>query len=617
MNERVKGGEDGNMEAWLTGRHEEEHLNRTEGEFPVGTEAELFEKLLDDVGSKGYYQNRFNIIFNFALITLFAMPFINYIMVMTVPDHWCFVPGRKDYNLTLEQWKNIFIPREDGTNGEGSGYKKCQMYNLTASEVMDLSKTGLNNTLRRNDVQIIECQYGWEYDTTWYKGTAPSDANWVCDKELYVTNCFAVARIGDVLGTMILGQLGDIIGRKPVFLLSLTVVVIGRSFVSLTTSIFPLFTLLILMANSCSNAVFQSPLAIGMEVSSSTLHSRINGVQYVGWTIGVSALPFIAWICSDWKLLVLITSLPAGFFLLLHRMIPESPRWLAAKNRPEEASKVLMEIARINKRELPNDCMEKLKHIAEVSRKQKCYGLISLFSSKRLAFHTILIMICWIVTPLCYDVILLNVSHLSGNPFLNFFYQSIVELPGYIVGMWITERFGRRWMHVAFLLLNTLTCSCITLVISYYDENWLSITLVMFSKFCTSLNFYIIYLQALEIYPTCLRQTGSSAGLITASLFGVLGPFVVYLGTSVDKRYPYVIMGGICIVGAIAASFLPETLQQQLPETLAEAQVFGRNQRYWSIVTNFRDRRQRRAVSHDLELKENSPDDAGESHTLS
>ncbi|XP_046383064.1 organic cation transporter protein-like isoform X2 [Ischnura elegans] len=461
------------------------------------------------------------------------------------------------------------------------------MYNLTAEDLKESSHEIIINITRRREVPVVGCQYGMDYDRTWYRNTAPSDANWVCDKELYVTNSFAFGRVGDVLGTLIMGQLGDIIGRKPVFLLSLAVVVIGRSVAVFCIEIFPVFALLSLLANSCANAVFQSPLAIGMEVSSSSLHARINGVQYIGWTLGISVLPFIAWMCGDWRLLILLTTLPSGLFLLLHRIVPESPRWLAAKDRPEEARKVLKSIAKVNKRELPADCMEKLRHIAEVSRKQKCYGMISLFSSKRLAIRTMLLMVCWIVTSVSYDVIIINVSTLSGNPYLNFFYQSVVELPGYVLGMWITEKLGRRWMHVAFLSLKAIFCFCVITLMSYYEENWWSIVLVMFAKLCVSLNFYIIYLQSLEVYPTCLRQTGTSAGLIMASIFGVIAPFIVYMGVTIDKRYPFATIAGLGIIGAVTASFLPETLDQQLPETLEEAKAFGKDQKYWSIVTKF------------------------------
>jgi hypothetical protein len=53
------------------------------------------------------------------------------------------------------------------------------------------------------------CQHGWDYDRTWYTRTVVTQENWVCDKELYVTNTFVLSRAGDVIGTFMFGQMGD------------------------------------------------------------------------------------------------------------------------------------------------------------------------------------------------------------------------------------------------------------------------------------------------------------------------------------------------------------------------------------------------------------------------
>jgi hypothetical protein len=39
----------------------------------------------------------------------------------------------------------------------------------------------------------------------------------------------------------------------------------------------------------------------------------------------------------------------------------------------------------------------------------------------------------------------------------------------------------------------------------------------------------------------------------------------------------------VSATGTLAALFLPETLHQRLPETLADAQTFGRDQKFWSL----------------------------------
>lgn len=103
----------------------------------------------------------------------------------------------------------------------------------------------------------------------------------------------------------------------------------------------------------------------------------------------------------------------------------------------------------------------------------------------------------------------------------------------------------------------------------------------------------------MEIYPTCLRQSGISIGAICANSLGIFGPYVIYLGTEFDVRYPYMIMGklklqahqpsslndchlsilgSLCFIGFVCAMMLPETLHHKLPNTLHEAKKFGKEQ---------------------------------------
>lgn len=57
---------------------------------------------------------------------------------------------------------------------------------------------------------LLACQHGYEYDHTYYQQTVVTQEDWVCDKNLYVTNTFVFNRLGEVIGTFFLGQLGDL-----------------------------------------------------------------------------------------------------------------------------------------------------------------------------------------------------------------------------------------------------------------------------------------------------------------------------------------------------------------------------------------------------------------------
>ena len=68
-------------------------------------------------------------------------------------------------------------------------------------------------------------------------------------------------------------------------------------------------------------------------------------------------------------------------------------------------------------------------------------------------------------------------------------------------------------------------------------------------------------------------------------MFGLAGPHITALGSK-DKRIPLGVMGLINLLASITASFLPETLGCDLPETLKSASNFGRDQAFFSYVTN-------------------------------
>jgi sugar phosphate permease len=57
-----------------------------------------------------------------------------------------------------------------------------------------------------------------------------------------------------------------------------------------------------------------------------------------------------------------------------------------------------------------------------------------------------------VVNSMTYYTLMLNVSNMEGNPFMNFFWQSLVELPGYVVGKYLSDRFGRRWTQAVLFL---------------------------------------------------------------------------------------------------------------------------------------------------------------------
>lgn len=79
--------------------------------------------------------------------------------------------------------------------------------------------------------------------------------------------------------------------------------------------------------------------------------------------------------------------------LIFFRWIIESPKWLADRGKIPRAIKELRKIAKVNHTQLPDDLILSLKKLAE--RKEKVYGVMSLFTSWRLAKNTLLLLTGW------------------------------------------------------------------------------------------------------------------------------------------------------------------------------------------------------------------------------
>nr|CAD7406605.1 unnamed protein product [Timema cristinae] len=116
------------------------------------TDDMMFEQIMNKIGSRGKFQKRFNYLFNMFFVMLASMPYYNFVLAMAVPDHWCHVPGRNGTNYTLDQWKEITLPREKDTAGLLS-FSKCKMY--VGKDWADVTSSGLTPTdhgLQKHDV---------------------------------------------------------------------------------------------------------------------------------------------------------------------------------------------------------------------------------------------------------------------------------------------------------------------------------------------------------------------------------------------------------------------------------------------------------------------------------
>lgn len=57
--------------------------------------------------------------------------------------------------------------------------------------------------------------------------------------------------------------------------------------------------------------------------------------------------------------------------------------------------------------------------------------------------------------------------------------------------------------------------------------------------------------------------------------------YLLFQGTAYNAMYPYFVLIFLMFLASVCALFLPETLHQKLPDTLADAHLFGAEQEYF------------------------------------
>jgi OCT family organic cation transporter-like MFS transporter 4/5 len=71
---------------------------------------QAFDRILEMMGNDGKFQFVFNRVFNVGLIMCTSTTYMNIILAMTPPNHNCHVPGRENFNLSVEKWRNLTLP---------------------------------------------------------------------------------------------------------------------------------------------------------------------------------------------------------------------------------------------------------------------------------------------------------------------------------------------------------------------------------------------------------------------------------------------------------------------------------------------------------------------------
>ena len=159
------------------------------------------------------------------------------------------------------------------------------------------------------------------------------------------------ALIGCIIGASFSGRLGDRFGRKNVLLVISILFAISAIGSGFSYSIPAFVAYRILGGIAVGGASVLAPMYIA-EVSPAHLRGRMVSLNQLTIVIGISLAYFSNYFIlqvgeNAWRWMFAAEALPALFFFAALFIVPESPRWLVAKNKEQKAGNVLKKVAGI------------------------------------------------------------------------------------------------------------------------------------------------------------------------------------------------------------------------------------------------------------------------------
>ncbi|XP_038075240.1 organic cation transporter protein-like [Patiria miniata] len=537
-----------------------------------------YEDILNHIGPLGKYQK----LLVFALFLVSIPPpfhFIGQVFLAANTDHWCAVPASQMINCSQlqlaecqEEQKSYSIPYEIDDD-KNKVYSSCERY------VMNDEDVGRNMSF--NSTDVISCDAGWKFDHSSYKSTINEDFSLVCDRQDLPAYAQSVWFAGLLVGSLVWGSVGDWIGRRRTFILTVILVTIS----STVTSFVPNFTAYAAMR------FFTAACAYGGSLMIYVLASEIVGpknrvgtttVLFSAFSVGYMILSLLAYLLREWRHLQLAISLPFVLTLLAIIVFPESPRWLITKGRYKEATKIIEKMAKVNGTEAPEDLLDKLSEDSKEDKKQPSripVTQLDLIRTPNLRKKTLILWVDWFVVNMVYYGLSLSTSALGLDDYLAAFVSGAIEIPSYLFCWYMMDRFGRRITLVGFYIFGGV----FSLITIFIPLGAARAAVAMVGKFAISAAFGHIYIYTLEIYPTIIRSVGMGTSSMVARVSGILSPIILILGKYWEPL-PLCVFGGSAIIAGVLSLMLPETMGYSLPDTIQDGENFGKGRSFQLCV---------------------------------
>jgi len=402
------------------------------------------------------------------------------------------------------------------------------------------------------------------------------------------------ALIGCLFGAISSGGLSNRFGRKPMLILAALIFAVSSLGTGLASdfSLFVVWRMLGGFAIGAASGI--SPMYIA-EIAPAHLRGRLVSLNQVAIVFGILLAQVVNWMIArpvppgssaqaillswngqyGWRWMFAVTAVPSTIFLLASLFLPESPRWMAAKGKYEEAQRVLKRLggsvyadhvlndfARTSGSQPERSIWQELR--ARGVRKILVVGIVL----------TILQQWCGINVIFNYaQEIFAAAGYQISDILFNIVVTGVVNVAFTFVALFTIDRFGRRFLllggfgglFVLYLVLGMLY--------RFHFQGKPMLVLVLAAIGCYAMSLApATWVVIAEIFPNRIRSSAMSIAVsaLWSACFLLTYTFPI-LNASLGAAGTFWTYATVCLVGMLFLwILLPETKGKTLEEIETE-----------------------------------------------
>jgi MFS family permease len=410
----------------------------------------------------------------------------------------------------------------------------------------------------------------------------------------------SVTLLASAVGAIIFGRIADILGRKRIYGYEVLILAVG----AIASAFAPNFIFLL---------VCRAVLGIGIGGDypvSATIMSEYSGKRSRGKMVGLVfamqgaglvvgpllASALLASGISDnvtWRILLGVGAIPGLAVFYLRRQIHETPRFAMAGGAADEAEAAVAQATGSPAAVAGRVAESKARHPQGMLE-----GFLVLARSRRMLLWLIGTAGAWALLDFSYYGNTISFPEITKlmNPSASLLHDTLIQVviivafavPGYVVGILLMDRLGRKLIQVlgfgmmalAFVLIGLIPAVSVNVApfIALYGISY------FFTEFGPNMTTFI---YPAELYPVEVRTTGhgisAAAGKIGAFAGAYLFPSM--LASSMGIRGAEIVAAIVSVAGLLlTVLLLPETKGKSLEQLTAEAHAAPRSGRTVATV---------------------------------